>query len=225
MIVGVDDRGAKHFLAIEDGVRESKQSWREVLLQLKAQGLEQPPELAVGDGALGFWAALHEVYPSARHQRCWVHKTANVLNYLPRSVQPKAKAALQAIWMAETREEAEKACERFIATYGAKYPKATECLAKDRDALLACYDFPAEHWVHLRTTNPIESTLATIRHRSARAKGCVSRDSMLAFVFKLGLAAEKRWRRIRGFEQLAKIIEGVEFTVGVETDSSDRVAT
>lgn len=224
VIVGVDDRGAKHFLAIEDGVRESKQSWREVLLQLKAQGLERPPELAVGDGALGFWAALEEVYPRTRHQRCWVHKTANVLNYLPRSVQPKAKSALQAIWMAETRQQAEKAFDRFLATYGAKYPKATDCLAKDRDALLAFYDFPAEHWVHLRTTNPIESTFATIRHRSDRAKGCVSRDSMLAFVFKLGLAAEKRWRRIRGFERLAKVIEGVKFTDGVETVRSDRVA-
>ncbi len=197
VIVGVDEGGGKHFLAIEDGVRESKQSWREVLLQLKTQGLEHPPELAVGDGALGFWAALDEVYPSTRHQRCWVHKIANVLNYLPRSVQPKAKAALQAIWMAETREQAEKAFDRFTLTYAAKYPKASECLRKDRDAVLAFYDFPAEHWVHLRTTNPIESTFATIRHRSDRAKGCVSRDSMLALVFKLGLAAETRWRRVR----------------------------
>ena len=224
VIVGVDDRGAKHVLAIEDGVRESKQSWREVLLQLKAQGLQRPPKLAVGDGALGFWAALEEVYPTARHQRCWVHKTANTLNYLPRSAQPKAKTALQAIWMAETRKQAERAFDRLLSIYGAKYPKATECLARDRDALLAFYDFPAEHWVHLRTTNPIESTFATIRHRSDRAKGCVSRDSMLAFVFKLGLAAERRWRRLRGFEQLAKVIEGVKFTDGVETETSDRVA-
>lgn len=224
VIVGVDDRGAKHLVAIEVGLRELKKSRREVLLQLKVQGRERPPKLAVGDGALGFWAALEEVYPSVRHQRCWVHKTANVLNYLPRSVQPKTEAALQAIWMAETREQAEKGFDRFIATCGAKYPKATECLSKDRDALLALYDSSAEHWVHVRTTNPVESTFATLRNHSDRAKGCVIRNSMLALVFKLGLAAEQRWGRIRCFEQLAKIIEGVKFNGGIEIESSDRVA-
>ena len=179
VIIGVNERGEKHFLAIEDGIRESTQSWREVLLDLKKRGLEVPPKLAVGDGALGFWAALDEVYPETRHQRCWVHKTANVLNYLPKGVQPKVKKALREIWMAEDRASAHKAFDHFVRTYQAKYPKAVACLEKDREALLAFYDFPAEHWVHIRTTNPIESTFATIRHRTERAKGCVNRNTML----------------------------------------------
>lgn len=216
VIVGVNDRGEKRFLAIEDGVRESAQSWREVLLDLKARGLNIPPELAVGDGALGFWGALDEVFPGTRHQRCWFHKTGNVLNYLPKSVQAKAKAALHEIWMAPTRADAQRAFDRFIESYGAKYPKAVECLSKDRDALLAFYDFPAEHWVHLRTTNPIESSFATVRHRTDRAKGCVSRASMLTFIFKLGMCAEKNWRRLRGFAQLAKVVTGVKFKDGIE---------
>ena len=219
VVIGVNERGEKHFLAIEDGVRESTQSWREVLLDLKKRGLEVPPKLAVGDGALGFWAALSGVYPETRHQRCWVHKTANVLNYLPKAVQPKAKKALQEIWMAEDRVSAHKAFDHFVQTYQAKYPKAVACLEKDREALLAFYDFPAEHWVHIRTTNPIESTFATIRHRADRAKGCVSRNTMLAMIYKLGMSAEKRWRRIRGFHYLAKVIEGVEFRDGVEVNS------
>ena len=219
VIIGVNERGEKHFLAIEDGVRESTQSWREVLLDLKQRGLETPPELAVGDGALGFWSALEEVYPQTRHQRCWVHKTANVLNYLPKSVQPKAKKALQAIWMAEDRTSAHKAFDFFMQVYQAKYPKAVGCLEKDREALLAFYDFPAEHWVHIRTTNPIESTFATIRHRTRQAKGCVSRTTMLAMIYKLGMSAEKRWRRIRGFAYLAKVIEGVKFKDGIELNS------
>ena len=219
VVIGVNDRGEKHFLAIEDGVRESSQSWREVLLDLKKRGLEVPPKLAVGDGALGFWSALAEVYPETRHQRCWVHKTANVLNYLPKAVQPKAKKALQEIWMAEDRASAHKAFEHFVQTYQAKYPKAVACLEKDREALLAFYDFPAVHWQHIRTTNPIESTFATIRHRTERAKGCVSRNTMLAMIYKLGMSAEQRWRRIRGFNYLAKIIEGVKFRDGVEVDS------
>jgi transposase-like protein len=223
VVIGVNERGEKHFLAIEDGVRESKQSWREVLIDLKARGLEQPPELAVGDGALGFWAALSEVYPTTREQRCWMHKTGNVLNYLPKSVQPKAKQALQAIWMAETRQAAHRAFDQFVETYDAKYPKATSCLVKDRDALLAFYDFPAEHWVHLRTTNPIESTFATIRHRTDRAKGCVTRDTMLAMIFKLGVCAEQNWRKIRGFKHVAKVIEGVRFIDGIEQiDANDQ---
>jgi putative transposase len=216
VVIGVNERGQKRFLAIEDGIRESTQSWREVLLDLKARGFTVPAKLAVGDGALGFWAALEEIYPETAPQRCWVHKTANVLNYLPKSVQSKAKAALHEIWMAETRQAARIAFDQFIATYQAKYPKATECLAKDRSALVAFYDFPAEHWQHIRSTNVIESTFATIRHRSNQAKGCVTRDSMLAFLYKLGMSAEKSWLRLRGFEWLAKVIEGVQFKDGVE---------
>lgn len=213
VVVGVNERGEKHFLAIEDGVRESTQSWREVLLGLKHRGL-QAPELAVGDGALGFWAALEEIFPQTRHQRCWMHKTGNVLNVLPKSAQPKAKRALHDIWQAATREDAEQAFDQFIETYEPKYPKATATLVKDRDALMTFYDFPAVHWQHLRTTNPIESTFATIRHRTARTKGCVTRDSLLHMMFKLGQCAEKNWRKLRGFAYLAKVIKGVKFVNG-----------
>lgn len=216
VVIGVNDRGQKRLLAIEDGVRESAQSWREVLLSLKARGLAAAPKLGIGDGALGFWKALDEIYPETRHQRCWVHKTVNVLNYLPKSLQPKAKKALQDIWMAESRVGAESALALFLETFQAKYPKATECLDKDRDAMLAFYDFPAEHWMHIRSTNVIESAFATIRHRSDRTKGAVSRDTMLALIFKLGQEAEKSWRRIRGFDHLAKVITGVRFKDGVE---------
>ena len=216
VVIGVNERGEKHLLAVEDGVRESTQSWREVLLDLKRSGLDEAPKLAVGDGAMGFWAALAEVYGSTREQRCWVHKTANVLNYLPKSSQGKAKQALHEIWMAETRAEADKAFDWFLETYEAKYPKATNCLLKDREELLAFYDFPAEHWVHIRTTNPIESTFATIRHRTARTKGCVSRGAMLAMIFKLGTCAQRRWRRLRGFDQIAKVIRDVRFVDGIE---------
>jgi transposase-like protein len=215
VVMGVNERGQKRFLAIEDGVRESAQSWREVLLGLTARGLTAPL-LAAGDGALGFWAALEEIFPGTRVQRCWVHKTANILNYLPRSLQPKAKSMLHEIWMAPTRARARSAFDRFLETYEGKYPKATECLRKDREALLAFYDFPAEHWVHLRTTNPIESAFATIRHRTDRAKGCVSRATMLSFMFKLALAAEQSFRRLKGFGYLAKVIAGVRFVDGVE---------
>ena len=221
VVIGVNDRGEKHFLAIEDGVRESTQSWREVLLDLKRRGLTVPPKLAVGDGALGFWSALGEVYPETRHQRCWVHKTANVLNYLPQGVQAKAKQALREIWMAEDRASAQKAFDHFVRTYQAKYPKAVACLEKDREALLAFYDFPAEHWVHIRMTNPIESTFATIRHRTDQAKGCVSRNTMLAMIYKLGMSAEKRWRKIRGFNHLAKVIRGVKFKDGIEGNNDE----
>lgn len=170
VVIGVNDRGEKHFLAIEDGIRESTQSWREVLLGLKMRGLTEAPQLAVGDGALGFWAALDEVFPATRQQRCWVHKTINVLNYLPKSVQAKAKAGLHEIWMAPTRADAEQAFDRFLVTYELKYPKAVHCLAKDRPALLAFYDFPAEHWMHLRTSNPVESTFGTIRRRTNQTR-------------------------------------------------------
>jgi transposase-like protein len=217
IVVGVNVRGQKHFLAIEDGMRESKQSWREVLLGLQARGL-QAPALAVGDGALGFWAAVEEVFPGTRHQRCWMHKTGNVLNYLPRSVQPKAKQAVQAIWMAATQAEAVKAFDLFITTYEAKYPKAAECLAKDREALLAFYQSPAEHWVHVRTSNVIESTFATIRHRTDRVKGAFSRQSLLAMLFKLAIAAETSFRRLKGFNWLAEVVRGARFVDGIREE-------
>jgi transposase-like protein len=223
VIVGVNERGEKHFLAIEDGIRESTQSWREVLLDLKSRGL-QAPELAIGDGALGFWAALEEVFPPTRQQRCWMHKTGNVLNAVPKSVQSKAKSALHDIWQAATREDAERAFDQFIVTYEAKYPKASACLLKDRDSLMTFYEFPAVHWQHLRTTNPIESTFATIRHRTTRTKGCVTRDSMLHMMFKLGECAEKNWRKLRGFAYLAKVVEGVKFVNGEEIEQQDQVA-
>lgn len=216
VVIGVNARGEKHFLAIEDGVRESAQSWREVLLGLKNRGLETPPKLAVGDGALGFWSALSEVYPQTRGQRCWMHKTGNVLNYLPKSSQAKAKEGLHQIWMAETRAEAERAFDRWLVRYRDKYPKAADCLNRDREELLAFYDLPARHWAHLRTTNVIESAFATIRHRSSRAKGCVTRTTMLSMIYKMGMSAEQSWKRLRGFRQLGKVIEGVRFKDGEE---------
>ena len=190
---------------------------------LKERGLKLAPNLAVGDGALGFWAALEEIFPTTRHQRCWVHKTANVLNYLPKSLQARAKAGLHDIWMADTKPHAETAFERFVTSYGAKYPKATECLAKDRAALLAFYDFPATHWTHIRSSNVIESSFATIRHRTDRTKGCLTRDGMLAMIYKLGQSAECSWRRLRGFEWLAKVVEGVKFSDGIEVKMETRV--
>jgi putative transposase len=223
VIIGVNARGEKRFLAIEDGVRESTQSWREVLLKLKSRGMNVP-ELAIGDGAMGFWAALDEVYPETRQQRCWMHKTLNVLNCLPKSSQPKAKQALHNIWQAETKTNARKAFDLFIKTYEAKYPKATLCLQKDHAELMAFYDFPAKHWQSLRTSNPIESTFGTIRHRTKRSKGCLSRDGMLHMMFKLGMCAEKNWRRLRGFSDLAKVITGVKFKDGIEVIAVDQVA-
>jgi len=223
VIIGVNERGQKHFLAIEDGVRESTQSWREVLLNLKDRGMNTP-QLAIGDGALGFWKALDEVYSKTRHQRCWVHKTANILNKLPKSSQPKAKQALHEIWQAETKENAEKAFDLFIKTYEAKYPKSALCLQKDREELLAFYDFPAQHWQSIRTSNPIESTFGTIRHRTKRAKGCLSRDGMLHMMFKLGQCAEDKWRKLRGFGFLGQVIKGVQFKDGIEVISDKQVA-
>ena len=223
VVVGVNERGEKHFLAIEDGVRESTQSWREVLLGLQSRGMNTP-ELAIGDGAMGFWAALEEIYPKTRQQRCWMHKTVNVLNYLPKSTQAKAKQSLHNIWQAETKAAAEKAFELFIKTYEPKYPKTTLCLQKDREELMAFYDFPAQHWQSIRTSNPIESTFATIRHRTKRSKGCLSRDGMLHMMFKLGQCAEKSWRRLRGFNYLAKVITGVKFKDGVEVTEVDQAA-
>ncbi|MCY4363290.1 MAG: IS256 family transposase [Gammaproteobacteria bacterium] len=218
VMIGVDEWGRKALLAVEDGYRESKQSWRELLVDLQSRGFT-PPSLAVGDGALGFWAALAEVSPTTRTQRCWVHKMANVLNKLPKGVQAKAKQGLQAIWMAESRAAALKAFDRFIRTYEDKYPKATAPLEADRDSLLAFYDFPAAHWQSIRTTNPIESTFATVRLRTARTRGCVSRTSLLTMVYKLGLCAEQNWRRLRGFKHLADVIENVKFIDGVKEET------
>jgi len=223
VVIGVNERGEKRFLAIEDGVRESTQSWREVLLHLKERGMNTP-KLAIGDGAMGFWSALDEIYPETGQQRCWVHKTANILNAVPKSVQPKIKQALRDIWQADTREHAEKAFGLFEKTYEPKYPKAVRCLQKDREALMTFYDFPAHHWESLRTTNPIESTFATIRHRTKRSKGCLSREGMLHMVFKLGQCAQKNWRRQRGFVHLAKVITGVKFRNGNEVTESNRDA-
>ena len=223
VVMGVNERGEKHFLAIEDGVRESTQSWREVLLKLKSRGMN-PPKLAVCLGAMGFWAALDEVYPETGQQRCWMHKTMNVLNCLPKTAHVNAKQALHSIWQAETKENAEKAFDLFIETYDPKYPKATLCLLKDRDELMAFFDFPAQHWQSIRTSNPIESTFGTIRHRTKRSKGCLTRNGMLHMMFKLGLCAEKNWRRLRGFNYLAKVITGIKFKDGIEVTEVDQVA-
>lgn len=216
VVIGATEDGTKELLAIQDGVRESEQSWREVLLDLKHRGLVAGPELAVGDGALGFWKALAKVYPRTRAQRCWVHKTANVLNCLPKSQQPHAKEKLHAIWMAATQAEAAKAFDAFVETYAAKYPRAVECLRKDRAELLAFYDFPAEHWRHLRTTNPIESTFATVRLRTNKTKGAGSRVAALTMVFKLAQSAERHWRMLNGSQLLKKLITGVQFVDGIE---------
>jgi putative transposase len=218
VVIGATADGKKALLALADGYRESEASWREVLLDLKARGLTVDPRLAIGDGALGFWKALPQVYGTTRGQRCWVHKTAHVLNKLPKSQQSKAKAALHEIWMAATRREAEKAFDHFVEVYRPKYPKAVACLEKDREALLAFYAFPAEHWIHLRTTNPIESTFATVRLRTAKTRGCVSRESILAMVFMLVKSAERRWRKLNGVPRLAQVIEGVVFKDGVQED-------
>ena len=223
VIIGVTARGEKKFLAIEDGVRESTQSWREVLLPLKERGMNAP-KLAIGDGALGFWAALEEVFPQTRQQRCWVHKTMNVLNYFPKLSQPKAKRALQDIWQAETKDDANKAFDLFVETYEAKYPNAVTCLQKDRDELMAFFDFPAMHWQSIRTTNPIESTFATIRHRTKRSKGCLTREGMLHMMYKLAQCAEKSWRKLRGFDELAKVITGIKFKDGIEMTQTDQIA-
>lgn len=217
VIIGVLPDGTKEFVAIDDGTRESEQSWYEVLVRLRdRQGLEAGPHLATADGALGFWSALAKVFPATRGQRCWVHKTANVLNKLPKAAQPKAKSALQAIWMAETRAQAEQAFDSFNTVYVDKYPKAVACMQSDREALLAFYDFPAAHWQSIRTTNPIESTFATVRLRTAKTRGCVTRNSILSLVFKLGQSAQKRWRRLRGYQWIDKLEQGVEFIDGIE---------
>jgi transposase-like protein len=216
VIIGATPEEKKELVGLIDGVRESARSWKELLLDLKRRGLVMGPELTIADGALGFWKALAEVWRNTREQRCWVHKTANVLNKLPNSPQGKAKRALQDIWMAETRKDAEAAFGAFVECYRVKYEKAVECLTRDRDARPAFYDFPAEHWQHLRTTNPIESAFATVRHRTTRAKGCLSNKTALAMIFKLTQAAENSWRRLKGHAQLPKLVLGVKFNDGIE---------
>lgn len=220
VIMGATADGTKELIAIADGYRESEQSWMEVLLSLKARGLEQGPELAVGDGALGFWKALRKVYSSTKEQRCWVHKEVNVTNKLPKSQQAKAKESLREIWMAANRAEAVRAFDLFVEVYKAKYPGAAECLEKDRDELLAFYDFPAEHWLHIRTTNPIESTFATVRLRTVRTKGSGSRTACLTMVFKLAQCAQKTWRKLNGSALLPDVIAGVKFIDGAKTEAA-----
>jgi putative transposase len=225
VLIGADASGRKELLAVEDGFRESAQSWRELLLRLRDEnGLKLDPELATGDGALGFGQARHEVWPKTRQQRCWVHKAANVLNKLPPSLQGKARQDLHAIHEAENRQAAEDAFDRFLVKYGAKYGKAVACLAKDRDMLLTFYDFPAEHWKHVRTTNPIESTFATVRLRTDKTKGCLSRQTALAMVYKLAKSAERSWRRLDGSERLAQVIQGVRFRDGEPVQAAEEQA-
>jgi putative transposase len=216
VLMGATADGRKELIAIADGYRESTQSWREILLEVKSRGLKQAPKLAIGDGALGFWAALSEVFPTTKIQRCWVHKTMNVLNKLPKSEGANAKSMLHEIWMASTREKANKAFDLFVSSFEAKYPKAVACLVKDRAVLLAFYDYPAEHWSHLRTSNPIESTFATVRQRTARTKGCGSRTACLTMVFKLAQCAEKKWRRLNGAEWFPEVIKGTKFVDGLK---------
>ncbi len=216
VLIGATPEGKKELLGFQVGVRESAQSWRELLVDLKARGLTIAPELATGDGALGFWKALDEVSPTTRHQRCTVHKTANVLDKMPKSVQPAAKSDLREIWAAPDRATAEAAVATFAEKYGAKYEKAVTCLVKDRDALLTFYDFPAEHWDHLRTSNPIESVFATVRHRTVRTKEALSQDTARLMVFKLVTAAAKTWHKLKGENQLPKVVQGVTFRNGVE---------
>jgi transposase-like protein len=215
VLMGATAEGKKELIAVVDGYRESEQSWLGLLLEVKARGLVIDPKLAIGDGALGFWKALPQVYGNTRVQRCWTHKTANVLDKLPKRLRGEAKQKLHEIWMADTKQHAHEAFELFEKTYEAKYPKAVECLVKDRDALLAFYDFPAEHWIHLRTTNPIESTFATVRLRTKKTKGSGSRTACLTMVFKLMESASKRWRLLNGSELIPEVIRGVPFVDGV----------
>jgi putative transposase len=220
VLMGATVDGRKELIAVADGYRESEQSWRELLLDVQARGVTVAPAVATGDGALGFWAALAKVFPTTRPQRCWVHKSANVLNKLPKSVQPKATQALHAIWMAETRATAHRAFSQFVETFGAKYPAAVACLEKDRDELLAFYDFPAEHWRHLRTSNPIESTFASVRLRTAKTRGAGSRMACLTMVFKLALSAQQRWRTLNGAELLKDVINGETFEDGIRKQAA-----
>ncbi|MDI6788835.1 MAG: IS256 family transposase [Planctomycetota bacterium] len=216
VVIGALRDGTKELLAIWDGQRESKLSWQELLSDLKRRGISQGPRLAIGDGALGFWAAIEEEYPKVDQQRCWVHKTANILDKLPKKIQPSAKELIHQMYMAPTKAEAFKAYDEFMKCYQAKYPKACECLAKDKDELFTFYNYPAEHWVHIRTTNVIESAFATVRHRTRQTKGCGSRVATLTMVYKLGLEAEKGWIKLRGHNLIIKVMEGIRFKDGLE---------
>jgi transposase-like protein len=220
VLMGATADGKKELIAVLDGFRESEQSWKELLLDVQSRGLIIAPKLAIGDGALGFWKAVKQVWPTIHEQRCWVHKTANVLDKLPKQIQPKAKAKLHEVWMAESRDDAHRAFDLFVSTYEAKYPKATECLSKDRQELLEFYDFPAEHWLHIRTTNPIESTFATVRLRHRKTKGSGSRVACLTMVFKLMKSAEKKWRLLNGAILLPDVIAGIPFLNGIKTQST-----
>ncbi len=225
VVIGATPEGKKELVGFQVGMRESAQSWRELLVDIRTRGLAMVPEIAVGDGAMGFWKALDEVFPGTRHQRCWVHKIANVLNKFPKSMAPAVKSDLQNIHHAPTRADAVAAIETFKEKYDAKYPPAVACLTKDVDALLAFYDFPAEHWDHLRTANPVESVFATVRHRTIRTKGALSQKTVKLMVFKLVQAASKTWRRLNGRNQLPKLIEGIRFTDGVaENDVAETSA-
>jgi len=216
MIMGADEKGNKELVAVSDGYRESKASWREIMLDLKRRGLKEGPKLAIGDGALGFWAALREVFPgpTTREQRCWFHKSGNILDKLPKSVQSKAKAMIREMWQAPTKKDALSAYQHFLNAWHEKYPKAVECLQKDEEVLFTFYDFPAAHWAHIRTTNPIESTYATVRHRTKRTKGCGSRMATLTMVWKLAMEAQKTWRRLMGYQQITLVMEGRRFVDG-----------
>jgi len=220
VLMGSTEDGKKELLAVHDGYRESKLSWQELLRDLKSRGLEGLPAAAVGDSALGFWSAVEEECPTTREQRCWLHKTANILNKMPKGVQGRAKKRIQDMYMAETREEALRAYDEFLDLYEAKFPGACECLRKDKDVLFTFYDFPAEHWIHLRTTNPIESTFATVRHRTKRTKGCGSRTATLTMVYKLAAEAEKHWRRLNGHKLIVKVVKGVKFVDGVMQEAA-----
>jgi transposase-like protein len=220
VLMGATAEGKKELIAIQDGQRESEQSWKELLLDVQARGLTVAPQLAIGDGALGFWKAVRQIWSDVHEQRCWVHKTANVLDKLPKSVQPKAKGMLHEIYLAPSRAEADKAFDLFLRTYEAKYPKATECLEKDRGVLLAFYDFPAEHWLHIRTTNVIESVFATVRLRTEKTKGSGTRQACLTMVFKLMESASRRWRALNGATLLGEVIKGVVFVDGIRKEDA-----
>lgn len=216
VLIGATEDGRKELIGIHDGVRESSQSWKDFLQNLKSRGLTVDPSLAVGDGAMGFWKALEEEFPRCRQQRCWVHKTVNILDKMPKSVQSNAKRMIHEMYMSPTKDTALKAYEEFIKHYSAKYPAACKCLEKDKEQLFNFYDFPAEHWIHIRTTNPIESTFATVRHRSRQTKGCGNRMATLTMVYKLAKLAEKGWIKLRGFALLQKVIAGIKFKDGEE---------
>jgi putative transposase len=224
VVIGALEDGTKELVAVLDGYRESKLSWMELLTNLKERGLTEGPRLAIGDGALGFWAAIREVYPSTQEQRCWVHKTANILDNMPKSVRPKAKERIHDIYLAPTREQAFVAYNSFLSLYEKKFPKACECLAKDKETLFAFYDFPAEHWVHIRTTNPIESTFATVRLRTEKTKGCGTRLTTLTMVFKLTHETQKTWKKIKGYRLIPKVLQGTTFVNGELPEEEERVA-